>query len=56
MATKIIKCKKCKQHKFQDKRYGTLKRVHNSAWQNKSRVWRCTVCNHEVQRDGEKDG
>ena len=38
MATKILKCK-CK-HDYQDKRYGTDKRVHNETVKG----WRCTVC------------
>ena len=45
MTTRIIKCSKCKIHKFQDKRYGLKMRVHN--WAVKAKKWRCTVCEDE---------
>ena len=48
MATKIIKCPRCKEHQFKDKTYGLKMRVHN--WAEKAKKWRCTVC------ENEKDG
>ena len=47
MATKIIKCS-CKSE-YQDKKYGTGKRVHNSTnvGQDGARVYRCTVCGND---------
>jgi len=37
----ILHCPNCKQHEFQDERYGRNKRVHNPT---KNGDWRCTIC------------
>jgi hypothetical protein len=49
--TKIMKCV-CK-NKFQDKRYGMNRRVHNKQGGKGGRSinvsWSCTVCNSEIR-------
>lgn len=47
-ATKSLPCT-C-AHEFQDKTYGTGKRVHNLTSKTK---WRCTVCKNERTAGGE---
>lgn len=44
MKTKILVCKNCKPHDFQDKKYGVRKRVHNLSGDKNKNKARCTVC------------
>ena len=47
----ILKCN-CK-HKYQDKRYGLGRRVHNACTKGSKVVYRCTVCSNvkELQKN-----
>lgn len=49
MTTKIIKCAKCKSHKFQDVTYGYKMRVYNSTRKDNKIGWRCTVCLNQIE-------
>lgn len=45
--TRRLRCRGCKPHAFQDKRYGRGVRVHN---RSKQKGWICTVCGNARQR------
>lgn len=42
MTSKIKTCH-C-PHKYQDEKYGKMKRVHNESKEGSSVAWTCTVC------------
>lgn len=44
MPAKILACKTCRSHPFQDEKYGTSMRVHSQTCEQDGKVWRCTVC------------
>ena len=41
---KVMKCVGCKEHEFQDEKYGKDMRLHNPSGGAKSEQWTCTVC------------
>lgn len=47
----IATCSPCKPHAYQDKKYGTNRRVMNSCKEGKS--LRCTVCGTEKNAGGD---
>jgi hypothetical protein len=48
--TKVIECKSCKPHAYQDKQYGNKMRVHNSFSEKNEVKYRCTVCLNEKNK------
>lgn len=47
MPAKILACKSCKTHSFQDEKYGVGNRVHSQTTAQEGKVWRCSVCGSE---------
>ena len=44
MPAKILACKSCRPHAFQDEKYGVGMRLHNQTREQDGKVWRCSVC------------
>jgi hypothetical protein len=54
MAAKVMKCDSCRQHDFQDTKYGKNMRVHNGGGSKESPKWNCTVCSNVKSTSSDK--
>ena len=56
MASKVMDCKGCRAHEFQDMKHGKGKRVFNKSGKPGSQEWSCTVCGNTTSSADKKKG